>query len=110
MIEKDSNIDPGDRPLADGEPTAEGLAQAKKLATPDIVIPFDEAMEMLDVLRLTPIYTLLNSEDEGELGDDFKPHKWIGCELEHAEKANAAFKVLLAHMTEQEKWRRHDNP
>lgn len=63
---------------------------------PNIEITWDHALEILEVLRLTPIYALLNSDHEEELGDDFKPQKWQGYELEHAQKANDAFRSLLA--------------
>lgn len=59
------------------------------------------ALKMLEVLRLDPIYTLLNSEFdiEKELGlEDFKPHKWIGYEKDHAEQAFECYSALFAAM------------
>jgi hypothetical protein len=71
-----------------------------KTTAPTVTVEWGFALDLMEILRLTPIYALLNSEDEGELGDDFKPHKWQGFEKEHAEKATAAFRVLLAEMQE----------
>jgi hypothetical protein len=66
-----------------------------------VTLDYDFALDILEVLRLTPIYALLNSEQEDQLGDDFKPHKWEGFELEHAHRATAAFRALVATMTDQ---------
>jgi hypothetical protein len=59
------------------------------------------ALQALEVLRLTPIYTLLNSEHEDELGDDFKPHKWESGVQDHAELAYSVFSRMLEAMTNQ---------
>lgn len=65
----------------------------------NISLPPDLALEILEVLRLTPIYTLLDSDEQELLGTDpydFKPEKWWGSEREHADRAYEAFKALLA--------------
>lgn len=69
--------------------------------TDKVTIDFDLALDILEVLRLTPIYALLNSEHEDELGDDFKPHKWQGYEIEHADKSITQYRKLLAEMEAQ---------
>lgn len=49
---------------------------------------------LLDVTRLAHIYVLKDSHRE-ELGDDFKPHKWDGYEIEFAHQASDAHRALL---------------
>ncbi len=66
--------------------------------TATISIEQDLAFDILELLRLGPIYALLGTEHEGELGDDFKPHKWQGYEMEHAESLAQAHLKLLAAM------------
>lgn len=56
------------------------------------------AFEILEVLRLTPIYALLGSEFEAEIAEDFKPWKWQGYEKEHAEKSVECHRALLNAM------------
>lgn len=63
-----------------------------------IEIDQDLAFKILDVLRLTPIYALMGSEFEAELGEDFKPHKWKGFEEEHATAALETYRSLLNEM------------
>lgn len=57
-------------------------------------VPQSLVLEILDVLRLTPVYTLLNSDAEVKLGYDFKPWKWRGYEEKHAEAASQAHRRL----------------
>lgn len=63
-----------------------------------IEIDQDIAFKMLDVLRLTPIYALLGSEFQSELGDDFKPWKFQGYEQEHAQQSAECHRALLDAM------------
>lgn len=64
-----------------------------------ITVDQDFAFRLLDLLRLTPIYSLMGSRfEESELPEDFKPHKWEGFELEHAEGALEAYRTLLKVM------------
>ena len=62
-----------------------------------VVLPMTDALALLDVLRLTPIYALMGSEFEDELlADGVKLHKWRGYEKEHAEKCLALHAKVLA--------------
>jgi hypothetical protein len=62
----------------------------------NIVLPMTDALALLEVLRLTPIYALMGSEFENELGNDFKRHKWEGYEKDHAERCMALHAKVLA--------------
>jgi hypothetical protein len=60
-----------------------------------VTIPLDLAIDILDVLRMSPIYALMGSEYTHLLPRDFKSHKWEGHEPEHAEKALTSFRSLM---------------
>lgn len=69
--------------------------------TDTIRIDRELALTILEALRLTPVWTLLGSEFEHELGGDFKPEKWLGHEKGHAEVVTDCHRRLQAACTEQ---------
>lgn len=78
--------------------------RVRELESPETVrLSFSEAVSILDVLHQAPIYALLNSGHENELGDDFKPWKWQGYEREVAQEAADAYRSLVQIMTDQQK-------
>lgn len=68
-----------------------------------IAISQDLAFEILEILRLNPIYVLMNSKFQDDLPEDFKPHKWEGYEKEFADESYKAYKTLFAYMERQVK-------
>jgi len=65
-----------------------------------VVLPKELVLRILETLRLTYIYALKDSHPD-ELGDDFKPHKWEGYEVEFAQKASAQHLEALGLVYEQ---------
>ncbi len=51
-------------------------------------------LDALEALRLAPVYVLKDSHPK-ELGEDFKPHKWDGYEIEFANRCHAAHQALM---------------
>lgn len=58
-------------------------------------------LSLLDPLRLAYVYALKDSHPE-ELGDDFKPWKWQGFEIEYARDASDAYRRLLDALVEEQ--------
>lgn len=59
-------------------------------------------MEILNVLQSAPIYALLGSEYEGELGEGFKLEEFVGEERTHACEAARCYRELLDTLVDQD--------
>lgn len=75
------------------------MSALAEVSQDEFSLPKNLVLKALEILRLNPIYALMGSPYEAELGEDFKRHKWEGFEQDHAEESLNVYKSILTHLS-----------
>jgi hypothetical protein len=73
----------------------------KNSREPSIELGFDVLLEVLNILRLTPLFSLMGSEHESDIGYEFEPWKGRGLEKAHALRAQRLQHRIIKLVSEQ---------